>query len=45
MANAMLGEATAGVAAAVTSARAAKILTPLSQENIHYERGQSQKHL
>jgi hypothetical protein len=33
--NAMLGEVTAGVAAAVTSARAVKILIPLSQENIH----------
>jgi hypothetical protein len=31
----MLGEVTAGVAAAVTSARALKILIPLSQENIH----------
>ncbi len=33
--NAMLGEVTPGVAAAVTSAKAAKILIPLSQENIH----------
>jgi hypothetical protein len=33
--NAMLGEVTPGVAAAVTSSKAVKILIPLSQENIH----------
>jgi hypothetical protein len=33
--NAMLGEVTPAIAAAVTSARAPKIMIPLAQENIH----------